>query len=270
MTGYDPQAGRDMPTAPGLSQAQAESDEEDIVAALSDLARMVSDVDDVEDVLAQIAGFALVAVPNADGVGVTLVRSTEPGRAAILAWSVTADFVREIDHLQYDVCREGPCLTAMQTERPQVSGSLGGDARWPHFGGRAARLSVHSALALPLLVRGTVVGALNVYAHSRDVFNEHAIALAERFAGPAAVSVHNTRRLHAAHDRAAQLQAALGSRTAIDQAIGIIRSRTGVSTAAAFDRLRQLSQAENVKLAFVAERLVDEAVRRAHARQGQT
>ena len=269
MGAYDPQAGREMRNAPDLSRAQVESDEEDIAAALSDLAQMVSDVDDIEDVLAQIAGFALVAVPDADGAGVTLVRSDE-GQATILNWAVTDEFVREIDHLQYEVCREGPCLTAMQTKRMQVSGALGSDARWPHFGGRAARMSVHSALAFPLLVRDTVVGSINVYARRRDVFAEHAITLAERFAGPAAVSVHNTRQLRAAHDRASQLQAALGSRTMIDQAIGIIRSRSGGSAEEAFDRLRQLSQAENVRLAVVAERLVDEAVRRAHARHSQS
>lgn len=45
------------------------------------------------------------------------------------------------------------------------SGSLGGEQRWPHFGPRAAQLGVHSALSLPLLLPGAVVGVLNVYAH---------------------------------------------------------------------------------------------------------
>jgi AmiR/NasT family two-component response regulator len=53
----------------------------------------------------------------------------------------------------------------------------------------------------------------------------------------------------------------------IDQAIGIIRARTGVSADEAFDRLTKISQAENTKLRVVAERLVEEAVRRARARQ---
>jgi AmiR/NasT family two-component response regulator len=53
----------------------------------------------------------------------------------------------------------------------------------------------------------------------------------------------------------------------IDQAIGIIRSRSGVSAEVAFDRLTRLSQTENTKLHLVAERLVEEAARRAHARQ---
>jgi AmiR/NasT family two-component response regulator len=45
-----------------------------------------------------------------------------------------------------------------------------------------------------------------------------------------------------------------------------LRSRAGGSAEEAFDRLRQISQAENVKLAVVAQRVIDEAVRRAHAR----
>jgi hypothetical protein len=55
----------------------------------------------------------------------------------------------------------------------------------------------------------------------------------------------------------------------IDQAIGIIRSRSGVGAQVAFDRLIRMSQAENIKLHVVAERLVEEAVRRAQARQHQ-
>jgi AmiR/NasT family two-component response regulator len=50
----------------------------------------------------------------------------------------------------------------------------------------------------------------------------------------------------------------------IDQAIGIVRSRSGCSAAEeAFDRLTRMSQGDNVKLRVVAEQLVDEAVKRA-------
>lgn len=269
MTAFDPQAGRAVPGTVEMSPAEVGSDELDVTTALANLAQISSDVDDLQDVLSQIASFALAAIPGADGTGVTLVRPG-PGTPTVIMWSVTADFVQEIDRLQYEVCGEGPCLTAMQTERPLVSGSLGSDTRWPRFGGRVARLSVHSALALPLLVRGSVVGAINVYARERDVFTEHAVALGERFTGPAAVTVHNTRMLHAAREQATHLQTALVSRAVIDQAIGIIRSRSGGSEQDAFDRLSQISQAENIKLSAVAQRLVDEAVRRAHARQNLT
>ena len=65
---------------------------------------------------------------------------------------MTADFVREIDTIQYHELNEGPCITSTQSQRPAVSGSLGSDDRWPRFGGRVARLGVHSALSMPLIV----------------------------------------------------------------------------------------------------------------------
>jgi AmiR/NasT family two-component response regulator len=61
----------------------------------------------------------------------------------------------------------------------------------------------------------------------------------------------------------------LENRTVIDQAVGIIRSRSGISAEVAFTRLVQMSQTGNVKLRVVATRLVDDAVRRAQVRRAQ-
>jgi AmiR/NasT family two-component response regulator len=72
--------------------------------------------------------------------------------------------------------------------------------------------------------------------------------------------------LVAAQERVEQLQRALVGRKVIDQAIGIIRGRIGGSADDAFLRLKHISQTENIKLSLVAERIVDETVRRAHAR----
>ena len=66
---------------------------------------------------------------------------------------------------------------------------------WPRFGPRAGRLGVHSALSLPLLLSDQVIGAINVYAHGKDVFDEHAAELGQLFAKPAAVAVHNAQIL---------------------------------------------------------------------------
>ncbi len=121
-------------------------------------------------------------------------------------------------------------------------------------------------MSLPLIVGEQVIGAINTYARTRDAFGEHAVELGSQFAGSAAVSVHNAQVLASARDRTEHLQRALGSRAVIDQAIGIIRSRSGVTGDEAIDRLKRMSQADNVKLVVVAERLVDEAVRRAKAR----
>ncbi|HET7665771.1 MAG TPA: GAF and ANTAR domain-containing protein [Mycobacterium sp.] len=265
MADYDAQPGRPAPAEPELSRAQLEADDDDLQAGLSGVASIVAGGRGVVDVLHDVAQFAVQAIPGVDGAGVTMTESAT-GTAQIEALAVTADFVREIDKVQYHDLNEGPCITCMQSRRPAVSGSLGSDDRWPHFGGRVARMGVHSVLSMPLVVGDQVIGAINAYAYGRDAFHEHAVRLAMQFAGPAAVSVCNARLLSDARVRTEQLQQALVSRKVIDQAIGIVRARTGVSAEEAFDRLTKMSQSENTKLRDVAEKLVDEAVRRARAR----
>jgi AmiR/NasT family two-component response regulator len=81
--------------------------------------------------------------------------------------------------------------------------------------------------------------------------------------------VHNAQILAQAQALATQLQGALSSRPIIDQAIGILRQRSGVSADEAFAKLRAMSQADHVKLVEVAEKIVNEAVSRARARHVQ-
>ena len=267
---FDAQAGQDMPADPALSRQESDADEADLLTAVRGLAEVSANVEDLQGVLEQIASLTVASVPGAEGAGVTVMQLAGNGPPKVLAWAVTAPFVREVDHLQYELLGEGPCLTAMRTRRALVSGSIGSDNRWPRLGGRVARMNVHSALAVPLTSRDVVVGALNIYAHARDTFTEHAVRLAEQYARTAAVTVANVQALQAAHTRATQLQTALTNRAIIDQAIGLIRGRSGATEQEAFERLREISQTENIKLALIAQRIVDEAVRRARARHSNT
>ncbi len=267
MSDYDAQPGRELPER-ALSQAQLEADEVDLHAGLSGVAGIVADARRVSETLQAVAEFAFQAIPGVDGVGVTLIKSNYH-RPQIHTWAVTAAFVEEIDTAQYEDLDEGPCITCMRSKRPTVSGSLGSDPRWPHFGGRVARMGVHSVLALPLVVDNQVIGAINSYAYGRDAFADHAVQLGSQFAVPAAVSVYHAQLLASARERTERLQRALVSRAMIDQAIGIVRSRAGVDAQEAFERLSDLSQHQNVKLHVVAERLVEDAARRARARRGQ-
>ncbi len=268
MADYDAQPGREPPGQPELSATEQDADEVDLYAGLRGVAGLVAGAGGVVELLGEVAQFAAHAIPGVDGAGIALIDPHE-GRATIRTAAATADFVHKIDVVQYDELNEGPCITSMQSHRATVSGSLGSDRRWPRFGGRVARMGVHSALSLPLVVGEQVIGAINTYAHSRDAFGERAVRLGWQFAGPAAVSIHNAQLLAAARERTEQLQRALDSRAVIDQAIGVIRSRSGVSAQVAFDRLIRMSQADNVKLHVVAEQLVQEAVRRAQERQHQ-
>lgn len=262
----NPRVSRHVSTYSEPSPAQVVSDEIDLADGLRGLAALVTGRMSLEDSLAEIAVFAAQAIPNVDGAGVTVLRR-RGATMGIGAWSVTAPFVREIDIIQYETLQEGPCITCMQERVAVISGSLGSDERWPRFGGRVARLGVSSSLSLPLLIGDQVVGSINCYSYTEDAFGQHAERLGSLFAGPAAVSVFNAQTMIAARDQAEQLKQALESRAVIDQAIGIIRARSGATAEEAFDRLRQVSQIENTKLREIAVRLVEEAARRARARK---
>ena len=242
MTEFDPQPDRHAPPPPELSVDQRESDEADLSAGLRGLATIVTRGEGVNDLLADVADFAAQAIPGADGASVALI-DPQGDISSLRTFAATAIVFHDIDTVQYSELHEGPCITCMESGRPTVSGSLGSDSRWPHFGGRVARMRVHSALALPLIVGQQVIGSINAYAKNRDAFAEHAVLLGSRFARPAAVSVYNAQLLTDAHERTLRLQRALDSRSVIDQAIGIIRSRSGGSAEEAFAKLTRISQA---------------------------
>jgi GAF domain-containing protein len=248
----------DRPQVESLTAGEASADAADLRAGIGGLAGLV-------ELLAEVATFAVHAIPGAHGAGVTLLMVDRLDNM-VEALAASAPFVAEIDHIQYVTLNEGPCITAALQRRTVRSGSLGGEKMWPRFGPRVGRMGVHSALSLPLLLPDQVIGAINVYARGKDVFDEHAAELGELFAKPAAVAVHNAQILAHAMTLTAQLQTALSTRPVIDQAIGLIRGRTGRSAEDAFTQLREISQTEHRKLAEVAQQLVDEAVRRARAR----
>lgn len=232
-------------------------EEDSLQTSLGGLSRLLTGHEPLPDTLVHIAEFAVQAIPGADGAGLTMLEEDRPQTVV-----ASAEFVHEVDNLQYGL-GEGPCLLAVATGLTQTSGSLGGEPRWPRFGPRVGRLGVHSVLSLPMLLPDRVVGAMNVYARAKNAFGPESVRIGELFAMPAAVSVRNALNLAQSQRLARQLQEALTHRTIIDQALGIVMSRTGAGPEEAFDRLRAMSQSQHVKVAEISRRLVQEAVRRA-------
>jgi hypothetical protein len=245
-----------------VSQLVAEQ-HPDFRASLAELSRLAANQVALPDMLTHVAMFAVRAIPGADGAGLTLLRKGRPETIV-----TTSDLVQQVDDIQYGI-GEGPCITAAEERRTVRSGSLGTERAWPRFGARVSQLGVHSALSLPLVSGDVVVAAINIYAQAHNAFDEHASTLAELFAVPAAVSVQDAQALAQARTVAVQLETALTTRAVIDQALGILMSRTGCTDEQAFDRLRTSSQAKNVKVSVLAQQIVDEAVRRARARHSE-
>jgi GAF domain-containing protein len=228
--------------------------------SLAALAELLLFHQPLEETLTEVASYAAAAIPGADGAGLTLL---ENARADTMVAS--ADFVRSVDEVQYRIA-EGPCVLAVETHTTQVSGALGNEARWPTFGPQAGRLGVHSALSLPLLLKDRVVGALNVYGHEYNAFDSRAVRIGELFSRPAAVTAANAQLLEESRRLAEHLDRGLLTRATIDQAVGIVMSRRGISAEEASDHLRDVSQSSGTKLVDVARQIVENAVARARVR----
>ena len=158
-----PAAGGHRSTDEVVPTAQDASAEDNLGAALTSLAGLTTG-GPLEASLRRIATLAAVAIPGAEGAGLTMLESDRPQTVV-----VSAAFVQQVDEIQYGI-GEGPCITAATEARTVISGSLGDDPKWPRFGPEVQRLGVHSALSLPLLIGEETLGALNIYAHPEGVF----------------------------------------------------------------------------------------------------
>jgi GAF domain-containing protein len=232
--------------------------------SLAKLSTMATGHMPLRETLTRVAELVVHAVPAADGAGLTLI---ERGHSDTIVAS--APFVAEVDAVQYGM-GEGPCITAASEGRTVRSGALGPESEWPAFGARVAELGVHSVLSLPLITSRGVVGAMNVYAHRHDAFDDDAATLGEVFAIPAAMAVQNAQILARTRQLAQQLEEELTNRSVIDHAIGILMSRSGSTVDEAVELLDSEARRESVPLTEVARRLVDTAVRRAQERRAGT
>jgi GAF domain-containing protein len=220
----------------------------DPLAGVSGLAQVVVPNEDLDATLQRVADLAVREVDDCDMAGITLLRDGKPVTAVF-----TDPEAPEIDTAQYS-SGSGPCLDAFRTGEILQIADTTSEARWPEFCVRAAAGGVRSTLSLPLVVGDTSLGALNLYSRRPHGFSEHATAMV--FAAQAAVVLANSQAYWAAHHLSSQLEIALTSRAAIEQAKGIIMATSGVSADEAFEMLRTESNTTNRKLREVAADLI--------------
>jgi GAF domain-containing protein len=153
---------------------------------------------------------------------------------------------------------EGPCVEAFRTGAVVVARDaeeIG--RRWRRFGPLAAAEGIESLCSVPLHLRGTAVGSLNVFLDRPGGLNaddqRRAVALADM--ATIAVSHAQTALTHAATAR--QLQHALDSRVVIEQAKGVLVATCGIGVDDAFSTLRGYARSSNRRLSDVAADVVD-------------
>jgi GAF domain-containing protein len=181
---------------------------------------------------------------------VTLLR---PKRSVTVAAS--SPQAEALDEIQYHY-GDGPCLTAAREHRVVYLPDTRTDPRWPGYGQAAAQAGVLSAVGVPLELGGEATAALDVYADHPEAFDEATIAVIQREVAAASAALRLAVRMENHRDTAANLSAAMASRTTIDLAVGIIMGQNRCTQEKAFEILRAASNHRNIKLRDLAAELV--------------
>jgi GAF domain-containing protein len=154
---------------------------------------------------------------------------------------------------------EGPCLDCYRTGDAVRAVSLeSATSRWPGFAPAAMEAGFSSVVALPLRLRGQVIGALNVFGDSGGLtISEEDIPIAQCLADAATIAILQDRLARDRNVLTDQLQVALDSRVAIEQAKGALANRFDIGTGEAFELLRRRSRDSRRRLVELAEEVVN-------------
>ena len=211
---------------------------------------LVDDFDVVE--LLTLVSDRCVEILDVSAAGLML--AGPDGELRAMASSSEDMFVLELFELQ---AQEGPCLDAYRTGRPVVNHDLSAsDGPWTRFAPEAVRAGFGSVHALPMRLRGAVIGALNLFRSERGKMTEEDLAIAQAFADVATIAILQHRITTEAQTLNEQLNHALNSRIVIEQAKGILSERLGLDMPAAFARLRNHARRHNLRLADLARDVI--------------
>ena len=152
--------------------------------------------------------------------------------------------------------RAGPCLTAAETGEPVLGIDIAHEVRWPRWQAAALDVGFRSAIAVPSRAGQDAVIALNLYWEEPGAGAPPTLPLAQAFADQVARVVALCLQITAQTVMNADLTAAMASRSAIDQAVGVIMAQNRCGPQEAFELLRAASSHRNQKLRDVAAAVV--------------
>lgn len=167
----------------------------------------------------------------------------------------SSEKARTLDEIQYGF-GDGPCLHAISTGRTVIVDDVRTDGRWPDYFAAVAGHRYFAMMGVPLVLDDQGGAVLNFYAAEPRTFTSTLQALAEGFALQAAKALQMVLRVSRQADTSSGLKAAMESRTTIDIAIGIIMGQNRCTQAEAYSVLTRASNAQNLKIREIAQRIV--------------
>jgi GAF domain-containing protein len=221
----------------------------DAFAALADT--LVADYDVVE--LLQTLVDTCVALLDVTAAGLLLA---DVGSNRLDLMASTSEESRLVEIMQLSA-EAGPCIECFRTGSvvsvPDISE---GRADWSDFRSRALEQGFRSMHAVPLRLRQSTVGTLNLFRDVVGELNERDIRVAQALADVATIGILHERDFRATDLLRQQLQLALNSRVVIEQAKGVLAHTHDVTTNEAFTLMRDYARSNRVPLAQVAQQLV--------------
>ncbi|MER7700500.1 GAF and ANTAR domain-containing protein [Streptomyces sp. NPDC096095] len=215
-----------------------------------DLVPLLLDTETLDDFLRALARSALLLSPTADGCGVTLERRNRP--LTVASAGVSAPPLDEAQYGQDD----GPCLQALREGREVGVSDMCEENRWKDYPAFAVAAGTRSSLSLPIAAHSHTAGALNLYSPKQNGFADADLHGLRALAAQATGAVALAQRLSDSRTFTDDLEAALRSRSVIDQAVGIVMNQRRCSSQEALGALRTASQHRNVKLRDLCAQLV--------------
>jgi GAF domain-containing protein len=159
----------------------------------------------------------------------------------------------ELFQIQND---QGPCLDSFRTGSVVSNSRLDLESPWPDFAAASVGSGLPSVLAVPLRLKKLTIGCLNMFGTKPKPLSDSDIALAQALADVATIAIVQDAATRQATIREDELQHALNSRVAIEQAKGMIAATHAVDMNEAFRRLRAFARNNNRGLTAVAHDIV--------------
>ena len=170
---------------------------------------------------------------------------------------------RAYDELQFTL-GEGPCLDSVTRRTPVVIIDLAdpGDLRWPAYGPAMLAYDIRSVVAMPVVVAGEHVGALDLFRFTpgrMDGSQFAGAAVAAELAGIPLLDLMDGDLKAAAADPASDAWAELNSlsRAEVSQATGMLVAQLGIEPTEALVRLRGHAYATGKTATEVARDILD-------------
>lgn len=196
------------------------------------------------EVLQEIVAQAAIVLPSFEHVSLTLV--SDDLRFETLA--ATTELARAIDRVQSQA-KDGPCADAARLDEVMVLTDARHEQRWPDYIGPALRLGLRSQLSVRLSRGLRSVLCLSLRSSADQEITAVTVAVAVHFSVHAGLALEHV-------EAADQLHAAVGTRTVIGTAIGIVMERYGLGQDQAFSYLVRQASQQNRKLRLIAQDLV--------------